>query len=186
MVGEQEEGNLSKLIIGGEMKLRRLPPLFPPLCVLHWERASSSAAHWFSSPVPLILLKSSSERENNGATGARAAVRRRRLEKMSPAEKKVRLRMGEQEIDLPQGWKRETERVEAGFRGLDRCLPVSPSLFPCNGPSASKLGSNNLPALLFASLVCSVACVCVSCAPARRTHLLSGPCLAPSVRLSVG
>ena len=89
MVGEQE-GNLSKLIIGGEMKLRRLPPLFPPLCVLHWERASSSAAHWFSSPVPLILLKSSSRRENNGAEGDEL-----RLEKMSPAEKKVRLRMGE-------------------------------------------------------------------------------------------
>ena len=68
MVGEQEEGNLSKLIIGGEMKLRRLPPLFPPLCVLHGERASSSD-HWFSSPVPLILLKSSSGRENNGAAG---------------------------------------------------------------------------------------------------------------------
>ena len=67
MVGEQE-GNLSKLIIGGEMKLRRLPPLFPPLCVLHWERASSSA-HWFSSNVPLISLKSSSGRENNGAAG---------------------------------------------------------------------------------------------------------------------
>ena len=91
MVGEQE-GNLSKLIIGGEMKLRRLPPLFPPLCVLHWERVSSSegTAHWFSSPVPLILLKSSSRRENNGAEGDEL-----RLEKMSPAEKKVRLRMGE-------------------------------------------------------------------------------------------
>ena len=55
-------------------------------------------------------------------------------------------------------------------------MPVFPSLFPCNGPSPSKRGSNNLPALpsLPLRIPCVLCCVCVSCA-ARRTHLLSGP-----------
>ena len=126
MVREKEEGNLSKLIIGGETKPRRLLRLFPPLsvclCVTYLEERSSACSvtphsHSLVFPLrrPLIFVKSSS--------GGRRAIELEQwncgydeLRKMSPAEKKVRLIEERRKIDM-------FPRITGGWRFFEGGWP---------------------------------------------------------------
>ena len=96
MVGEQEEGKPVKAHHRRGNEAAKTPSTFPTSVCIALGKSEFKCSLVFQQRSAYL-----SEIELGEGEQWSCWRRRWRLEKMSPAEKKVRLRMGEQEIDLP-------------------------------------------------------------------------------------